>query len=116
VRSDFSGGIGYASQPDLIGIALVPFFYLTKTLQIVGRYTWVHSFGENGVRFMRYENRIVDDLGDDYDELFAGLNWLIYGHALKLQTGFKYTWMDDAARDGGFYRGWGWTTGLRLSW
>ena len=81
-----------------------------------GRYTYVHSFGDNGVRFGRYENALESGRGDQYNEIYAGLNWLIYGQRFKIQTGFKYTWMDDAANDGGEYRGWGWTTGLRMSW
>jgi len=116
IRSDLSGGIGYGTQSNLIGLALVPFYHLSERFQIVGRYTYLHSFGENGIRFMRYENRIDLGRGDVYNEFFMGLNWFIYGHEFKLQTGIKYTMMDDAAGDGGDYRGWGWTTGLRMSW
>jgi phosphate-selective porin OprO/OprP len=116
LRSDLSGGIGYGDQSDLVGLALVPFAHLTETVQLVGRYTFVESFGENGVRLARYENRIDSGRGDRYHELYLGLNWFLYGHKLKLQTGLKYTWMHDEADDGGEYRGWGWTTGLRISW
>ena len=116
LRADLSGAIGYDSQSDLIGLALVPFYHISDNFQIVGRYTYLHSFGENGVRFMRYENRIETGLGDEYNEFFIGLNWFIYGHEFKLQSGLKYTMMDDVANDGGDYRGWGWTTGLRMSW
>ncbi|MBW2295125.1 MAG: hypothetical protein JRG94_22875 [Deltaproteobacteria bacterium] len=112
LRSDLSGGVGYHSQSDLIGLVLTPFYHVTKDVQIVGRYTFIHSFDDGGIRFSRYESRIESDPGDEYDEIFLGLNWFIYGHKLKLQSGFKYSWMD-AARD---YRGWGWTTGLRVAW
>jgi phosphate-selective porin OprO/OprP len=78
----------------------------------VGRYTFLHSFDNGGIRFSRYESRIGSSRGDEYDEIFMGFNWFIYGHELKLQSGFKYTWMQ-AAQD---YRGWGWTTGLRIAW
>lgn len=111
-RSDLSGGVGYHGQSDLIGIALMPFYSLTKTIQVVGRYTFIHSFEDGGIRFARYEDRIGTDRGEEYDEIFAGFNWYIYGHKLKLQTGFKYTWME-ADRN---YRGWGWTTGFRMYW
>ena len=93
-----------------------PFCQLSESFQVVGRYTYLHSFGENGIRFMRYENRIDLGRGDEYNEFFIGLNWFIYGQELKVQTGIKYTMMDDGAQDGGEYRGWGWTTGLRMSW
>jgi phosphate-selective porin OprO/OprP len=116
IRSDLTGGIGYGTQSDLMGLVAMPFYNFNDFFQIVARYTWLHSFDDNGVRFGRYESRIESERGDRYDEIFVGLNWFIYGHRFKLQTGFKYTWMQDGARDGGDYRGWGWTTGLRLSW
>jgi phosphate-selective porin OprO/OprP len=116
IRTDFSGGIGYRSQPDLVGLALVPFLHVTDDVEAVARFTHLDSFGDNGVRFGRYENRIESGRGDRYDEFFVGLNWFLYGHKLKLQTGLQYAMMDDAANDGGNYRGWGWTTGLRMSW
>lgn len=116
LQTDLSGAIGYDTQPDLIALALVPFYDILESLQVVGRYTYVHSFGDNGVRFGRYENALDSGRGDQYNEIYVGLNWLIYGQKFKIQTGFKYTWMDDAANDGGEYRGWGWTTGLRMSW
>jgi phosphate-selective porin OprO/OprP len=115
-RSDLSGGIGYGSQSDLIGLALVPFYHLGEHFQVVGRYTYVKSFGDNGVRFARYESRIEPERGDLYNEFFIGLNWFLYGHKFKVQTGIKYTMMDGVGPEKGEYRGWGWTTGLRMSW
>ncbi|MBW2272862.1 MAG: hypothetical protein JRG96_06300 [Deltaproteobacteria bacterium] len=115
-RSDLSGGIGYGSQSDLIGLALVPFYHFNEYFQLVGRYTFIESFGDDGIRFARYENRIELERGDRYNEFFVGLNWFIYDHEFKVQTGFKYTMMDDLGQGGGDYRGWGWTTGLRMSW
>jgi len=115
-RSDLSGGIGYGSQSDLIGLALVPFYHLGEHFQVVGRYTYVKSFGDNGVRFARYESRIEPERGDLYNEFFIGLNWFLYGHKFKVQTGIKYTMMDGVGPEKAEYRGWGWTTGLRMSW
>ena len=115
-RSDLTGGIGYGTQPDLIGLALMPYHNFNEKFQFVARYTYLKSFGENGVRLARYENRIESGRGDRYNEIFVGLNWFVYGHDFKFQTGFKYTVMDDRADDGGEYRGWGWTTGFRMSW
>jgi phosphate-selective porin OprO/OprP len=54
--------------------------------------------------------------GDEYNEIYAGLNYYIYGHNLKLQTGWSYETMHDRAGDGGRYAGWCWTTGLRVRW
>ncbi len=116
LRSDLSGGIGYGTQSDLIGLTLMPFYHINSYFQIVARYTFLKSFDDNGVRFARYESRIESGRGDRYNELFFGLNWYLYGHKLKWQTGVKLTQMDDAADDGGDYRGVGWTTGFRMSW
>lgn len=54
--------------------------------------------------------------GDEYNEVYLGLNYYFYGHKLKLQTGWNYSWMCDSAKNGGKFDGWGWTTGLRVSW
>jgi phosphate-selective porin OprO/OprP len=116
VRADLSGGLGYGSQHDLLGLALVPFYNVSRTVQLVARYTHLHSSGNDGIRFSRYDDRIDPDRGGQYDEFFAGLNWFIYGHDFKLQTGVKYTVMSDRGIGRGEYRGWGWTTGMRMAW
>jgi phosphate-selective porin OprO/OprP len=116
LRADLSGGIGYLGQPDLVGLALMPFVHLGETVMLVGRYTWLHSFGDDGIRFNRYDSRIEAGRGDRYHELFVGLNWLLYGDRFKVQTGLTWTRMRDRPADGGDYEGWGWTTGVRMSW
>jgi phosphate-selective porin OprO/OprP len=115
-RSDLSGGLGYGDQNDLVGLALVPFYHISEMFQIVGRYTHLSSSGRKGVRFSRYDDRIDSERGGQYDEGFVGLNWFLYGHRLKLQTGVKYAVMSERPGEVGTYRGWGWTTGLRLGW
>jgi len=116
VRSDLTGGIGYGAQSDLIGLVLMPFYHLNDYFEIVARYTFLNSFDDNGLRFARYESRIESGRGDRYNELFFGINWYLYGHKLKWQSGIKLTRMKDAANDSGDYRGVGWTTGFRMSW
>ena len=80
------------------------------------RYTFIRSIDPNGVRLARYESGVVSGRGDEYHEWYLGMNWYLYGHKLKLQTGVDYAYMADRANDIGAYRGWGWTTGLRISW
>jgi len=63
----------------------------------------------------RYEDRIAVGRGNEYSELYVGLNVFFDGHELKWQTGLEYASMKDDADDGGEYRGWGLSTGLRLS-
>ncbi len=119
-RWGFSGdlvrGNGFLGQSDAVGVTALPWFSITDRLQLAGRYTFVKSDERNGVRLNRYENVVTGGKGDRYDELYAGLNYLIYGHKLKAQTGLSWADMSDRAGDGGAYDGWSWTTALRASW
>ena len=119
-RWGFSGdlvrGNGFLGQSDAFGATATPWFNITDRLQLAGRYTHVKSDDRNGVKLARYENVVTGGRGDRYDELYAGLNYFIYGHKLKLQTGLTWADMRDRAADGGAYDGWSWTTALRVSW
>lgn len=119
-RWGFSGDLvaadGFVGQSDAFGATALPWFNLTERLQLAGRYTFVKSDEPNGVRLARYENAVTQGRGDRYHEAYAGLNYYIYGHRLKAQTGLTYANMRDRAGDGGAYDGWTWTTALRLSW
>jgi phosphate-selective porin OprO/OprP len=114
--TDVVASKGYLGQPDLFGLQFMPSYYLTDGWQVVFRYTYINSDGDNGIRFARYENRLESGRGDEYNEFYFGVNKYFYGHKLKWQTGVQYTTMDDNANDGGDYDGWGVTTGIRISW
>ena len=114
--SDVKAGSGYGDQGDVFGVQIMPSYYLTDKVQAVFRYTYLNG-DDNSVRFARYENRIMDKAtGDQYQEFYAGINWFLYGHKLKFQTGLQYAMMDDSANDGGEYDGWQVVTGIRISW
>ena len=115
-RADFSSGSGYMAQSDLWGVMTMPFFDLTSRLQVVGRHTYLRSKDANGVRLARYENQVTAGRGDRYNEFYVGVNYYLYGHKLKLQSGVKLGDMNDSAADGGAYSGIASTTGLRVSW
>ncbi len=114
--TDFVAASGYGKQSDVYGIDVMPWYNITDHLQVVARYTYMKGDEPNSIRFARYESFLTGGRGDEYNELYAGLNYFIYGHKLKVQTGFAYTTMHDSAHDGGAYAGWSWTTGLRMSW
>lgn len=117
VRTDLSAAKGYLGQSDLWGFTIMPFYSITEKLQAVARYTYISSDEPGGIRFARYESSVVSGRGDQYNEIYAGLNYYIYGHKLKLQTGVQYAEMQDSsASQRGEYRGWACTTGLRVSW
>lgn len=115
-RADISEGEGYRGQSDLWGAMLMPFYNVTDQLQIVTRFTHVESERNNGVRLALYESQVVPQRGDEYNEVYLGLNYYLYGHKLKVQTGVQYAEMDDDANDRGKYSGWAWVTGLRVAW
>jgi phosphate-selective porin OprO/OprP len=94
----------------------MPFVNVTDKVQLVGRYTFLRSDGENGVRLNTYESRVASGRGDRYRELYIGVNYFFYAHKLKLQSGLQFADMDDRARDGGEYSGMSWTTGVRVGW
>lgn len=114
--TDGSFGMGYGAQSDVWGVVVMPWVNLTKELQLVLRYTYLDSEGPNGLRLARYDSVMTGGRGDEYQELYAGLNYYLYGHKLKLQTGIAFADMRDGANDGGRYHGWSWTTGVRVSW
>jgi phosphate-selective porin OprO/OprP len=116
VSADVNVASGYGKQGDLFGFDVMPWYNITDRLQAVARYTYIDGESPNSIRFSRYESFQTGGRGDEYSELYAGLNYYVYGHKLKLQTGFAYTTMHDSAHDGGQYAGWSWTTGLRVSW
>ena len=115
-RVDFSAASGYLGQSDLWGVMAMPFFDLTSRFQVVGRYTYLRSRDDNGVRLARYENKVTEGRGDRYNEFYVGVNYYFYGHKLKLQSGLQFADMNDSAADGGAYSGVASTTGLRVSW
>lgn len=113
---DLVAGDGSLGQSDAVGTTAMPWLRLTDALQLVGRFTFVKSDDRNGVRLTRYETVMTGGRGDRYREIYGGLNYYIYGHKLKLQTGLTYADMRDLAADGGAYQGWTWTSALRVSW
>jgi len=116
IWSDISFGDGIENQSDLIGFLVMPYYEIMDKLQLVFRYSLVTSSADNGVRLNRYESRIESGRSDEAHEYFLGLNWYLYGHKLKWQNGVEYTHTSDSARDDGAYDGWGFTSGIRLSW
>jgi phosphate-selective porin OprO/OprP len=114
--TDLAGGIGYGDQSDVWGLVLMPFYNYNRYIQLVMRYTYLTSAENNGLRLPRYEGMIVKGRGNEYNEIYVGLNVYFYGHKLKWQTGFDYAAMKDESNDGGEYKGWGVNTGLRVYW
>lgn len=116
LRADLANGTGYLGQPDMWAVTAMPFVNITRRVQAVGRYTHIGADGPNAIRPGTYESRLAPGRGDEYNELYAGANYYVFGHRLKIQSGLQWADMDDAAGDGGEYHGVSWTTGLRVGW
>jgi phosphate-selective porin OprO/OprP len=114
--TDLAAGRGYFDQSDVWGLSLMPFYNSSEMIQWVARYTYIESDDANGVRLGRYHGEVTVGRGDEYQEIYAGVNVFFYGHKLKWQTGLEYAEMDDRAADGGDHDGWGISTGLRIYW
>lgn len=110
---DLSFSNGYDSQSDVWGIQLMPFYDFSNKLQGVFSYTYVESDDPLDVDVTRYE-RDLAGRGDEMREYFFGINYFFYGHKLKWQNAFQYTEMDNLGSK--VYEGWGYTSGLRISW
>ncbi len=116
LRTDLSFAEGIGTQSDLAGLAIMPTYDLSEEWQLVASYNYVTSEDLNGVRLDRYESRIVSDRADEAHEFYFGVNRYFCEHKLKWQAGVEYTTAEDAANDGGAYDGWGFSTGIRISW
>jgi phosphate-selective porin OprO/OprP len=115
-QSDISWGQGDLGQSDIFGFVMMPTYHQSENIQWVTRYTYINSSEDNGVRLGRYESSVVSQRGDQYQEIYGGVNWFLKGHKLKLQTGLQYAKMDDNANDLGAYEGWGFTVAMRSYW
>jgi phosphate-selective porin OprO/OprP len=118
IWSDFSGGWAFSDHPqsDVWGLVVMPFYDVTRHIQLVLRYTHVDSREDNGLFLNRYENEVVEGRGDRYDEGYVGINVYVYGHRLKWQTGVLWADMADDPQDGGAYEGWTLMSGIRVYW
>ena len=100
---------------DRYGIIILPTYDITEKIQAVARYQYAH--GDNdGLRLgraRRVSNITDGGRGEDYHAVYAGLNYYICDHNLKLMTGIEYSDMDGGG-DGGDFDGWTFFTGVRL--
>ena len=110
---DLSFSNGYGSQSDVWGTQLMPFYDFTDKIQGVFSYTYVESKAALDVDVTRYE-RDLAGRGDEMKEYFFGINYFFYGHKLKWQNAIQYSEMDNLGIK--VYEGWGYTSGLRISW
>jgi phosphate-selective porin OprO and OprP len=120
---EFVAANGTGEHKSLLGITVMPKLIIGKSLILKGdqlemavRYQYAESKGENGLLLQkRYEQDVVPSgSGNIYQAIYTGLNWLLCGDKLKLMTGLEYSVMKDSANDGGSFKGWSSSAGVRL--
>jgi phosphate-selective porin OprO and OprP len=113
LTTDVLYGFGDSVQSDVFGVSVIPSYFIADGLQLVGRFQFASSNGGDGLKLpSRYEgvSGSADSVGNTYTSVYAGLNYYIYGHKLKLMTGLEY-----AHLGGGEYDGYTLQGGLRYS-
>lgn len=100
-------------QSDVYGISLIPSYFIADGLQLVGRLQYAVGTDPQGISLPgRYEKSAPsnDKEGNTYTSAYAGLNYYLYGHKLKVMTGVEYSMLG-----GGDYDGYTFMSGLRMS-
>ena len=105
-------------QSDVVGLTVIPSYYIATGLQLVGRLQVATCEDPDDLRVSsRYERLPITGAGstgrqsgNTYASAYAGINYYIYGHKLKLMNGIEYSHMG-----GGEYDGYTLMTGLRFS-
>lgn len=82
-------------EGDAIGLNLQPSWFVTRKLQLVGRFQIAASNSPTGLRAQRrYERPAGLDRGDHYQSAYVGANYYLAGHRVKLMTGLEYARME----------------------
>lgn len=95
---------------DTLGLSLQPGWFLTRKLQVVGRYQLAISDEDTGIRAQRrYERPAGLTMGDLYQAGYVGANYYLAEHRFKVMTGVEYATL-------GGEDVWTVFTGIRVFW
>ena len=87
-------GMG-STNGNAFGINIQPGYFLTDKLQIATRYQLAFADEDDGLLAQRrYERTVGVNTGDLYQAGYAGLNYYIAGHRMKLMSGVEYAEMN----------------------
>lgn len=106
---DLIGGFG--GDREVFGASIIPSYMLTDKLELVGRYEF--NSGDAQL-YSRYERRVADRNVDNYHSVYAGLNYYLCEHNLKLMAGVQYVNAEGASAGDSGYDGVTFLTGVRL--
>jgi hypothetical protein len=87
-------GLG-SSNGNALGINIQPGYFLTEKLQLATRYQLAVADQDDGLLAQRrYEQTVGVSTGDLYQAGYAGLNYYVAGHRIKLMNGIEYANMN----------------------
>ena len=121
-KADQAGASKLVKQSDVFGINIIPSYFIADGLQLVTRFQFATSDDNNGFKGIPLQGRYeqysptfkgkIDTkrTGDTYASVYAGLNYYLYGHKLKIMNGVEYSHLG-----GGDYDGYTFLSGLRMS-
>lgn len=96
VSTNLIYGKGQGTTPDVYGLIITPTYEIIEN-KLVGvlRYQYATGDGNRPVslqsRYEREAPELPTRYAEDYNAIYGGLNYLIYGHKLKLQAGVEYS-------------------------
>ena len=94
LATELTAGIGGAGGSAL-GLNVQPSMFLTRNLQVVGRYQVAVSDSERGLRAQRrYERPAGLNRGELYQAGYVGADYYLAAHRLKLMVGLEYARLD----------------------
>lgn len=88
--TEVTSGIG-GKNGNALGINIQPGYFLSDQLQLVSRFQLASSNNDQGLKPQRrYESEVDLPSGDLYQAAYAGLNYYIAKHRLKIMNGVEY--------------------------
>jgi hypothetical protein len=92
--TELTAGIG-GPGGTAIGLNVQPSIFLTRNIQVVGRYQIAVSDEDRGLRAQRrYERPAGLDRGELYQAGYVGADYYVAAHRLKLMVGLEYARLD----------------------
>lgn len=102
---DSNGVFRRDRQGDFWGMVVMPYYWIVEDkLQGVVRYQYAGSQEDQGIRVnSRYARKqhgtvvapaTLAGRGNEHHSIYAGVNYLICGHNLKVQAGLEYDWLN----------------------
>ncbi len=111
--------VAYGHQVDDRGdvgeLLLMPSYKVTDKLEFLARYTLGVASESNGIQTLdRPQHSIGTFTGDNYNSIYVGADYYLYGQKLKLMVGEEYASLRGGTGTSANYNGWTTWVGFRL--